>query len=588
MRTRPALTSLTCVLTVLVAGAGSSSAAQRACPGTNAPNELVLAGGSGQTTQLGNAFPAPLEVQLANTNGCPLTGNLAGRDVTFDAPATGAGGTFTGTGSREAVVGTNAQGVATAPPLVANFTAGGYSVVASSDVGTVDFSLSNTAAGLPAAISATAGTPQEAPVNGAYAQSLQARVVDANGNPVQGATVTFSVVFGTTGAGAVFLGGGQATATTDANGVATSPPLAANGSAGRFAAVASTNGVSSVARYSLDNHAVAQTLRAVGSTRLSSTVDSRYPGVLAVRLLDAAGAPVEGASVGFTLDPAASSGGGAGAGDAAGATFVGGSSQTTVVTNANGEAATPRIVANGTPGAFTAIASVSGSSASLTYALHNLPARLVAVAPVRSATVGGRYAHALRVRARGAGGKPVAGVRVTFTIGKASDNASATFPDGTSLATATTNGAGIAVAPPMTANGIAGAFTATASVPGGGPVAYRLRNVASRPATIAPGAADGTSTGIGSTFPIRLAVTVDDASGNPVAGVVVRFSGPHSGAGGHFTTRAKRAARTVRVRTNVSGVAIAPPFTANAVAGGYAVQVRAGSTRAAFALVNQS
>jgi hypothetical protein len=44
----------------------------------------------------------------------------------------------------------------------------------------------------------------------------------------------------------------------------------------------------------------------------------------------------------------------------------------------------------------------------------------------------------------------------------------------------------------------------------------------------------------------------------------------------------------VRVRTNAQGVAVAPAFTANATAGGYAVTATvAGSRqRAAFALVN--
>jgi hypothetical protein len=575
-------TALVVAVALAASGAGAG-AASSACPTSNAPNELTLAGGSDQQAQLGKQFAQELQVALANTNGCPLTGNLAGYDVTYDAPGSGPSGIFAGSGSREAVVATNSEGLATAPPLTANTTAGSFAVAAHSDFGTVQFSLSNTASGLAASITPTGGTPQAAAVNSRYGQPLQARVVDANSNPVQGAVVSFSIVPGSTGAGASFLGGGQASAITDANGVATSPPLQANGSPGRFSAVASTDGVTAVAGYSLDNHAAALTLGAVGSSFQSATIDSRYARPLTARLLDQDGQPIEGAGVTFTLGSEAANGGGA---DAAGASFVGGTGQVTVLTDQNGDATTPAILANGTPGEFTATATVAGSTASLTYTLRNLGARLVAGTASRSAIVEHRYSHALSVRVLGADGRPLSGVSVTFTIGKANNNASAGFSDGTSQATATTNKAGIATAPAMTANSIAGSFKATATLSGSKAAGYTLRNRAGQPATIATGAADGISAAVGSRLPIRLAVTVTDKNGNPVAGTLVRFAAPSSGAGGHFTIRA-HATRTVRVRTNAEGIAIAPSFTTNHTAGGYTVGVRAGARRVAFALVNR-
>jgi hypothetical protein len=578
------LTALVVAVALAASGAGAG-AASSACPTSNAPNELALAGGSGQQAQLGKQFAQNLQVALANTNGCPLTGNLAGYDVTFDAPGSGPSGVFAGSGSREAVVGTNGEGVATAPVLTANSTAGSFAVAAHSDFGTVQFSLANTASGLAASITPTGGTPQAASVNSRYGQPLQARVVDAGGNPVQGATVSFLIVPGPTGAGASFLGGGQATAITDSNGLATSAPLEANGSPGRFSVVASTDGVTAVAGYSLDNHAAAVTLGAVGSTSQSATIDSRYARPLTARLLDQDGQPIEGAGVTFTLGADAANGGGAGA-VAAGARFVGGAGQVTVLTDPNGDATTPALLANGTPGAFTATATVMGSTASLTYTLHNLAARLVADRPSRSATVEHRYSRALSVRVRGADGKPLSGVSVTFTIGKASNNASASFSDGTSQAPATTNSAGIATAPTLTANSIAGSFKATVTLSGSKPAGYTLRNRAGQPNTITTGAADGMSATTGSRLPIRLAVTVTDKNSNPVAGTLVRFTAPTSGAGGHFTIRA-HSTRTVRVRTNADGIAIAPSFTANRTGGGYTVTVRAGARRAAFALVNR-
>src|SRR4029077_891273 len=105
-------------LAVAVALAASSAGAHAAgspCPTSNPPNELELAGGSGQQAQLGTQFAQNLQVALANTNGCPLTGGLAGVTVNFDAPGSGPSGVFAGSGSREAYVGTDSQGVATAP-----------------------------------------------------------------------------------------------------------------------------------------------------------------------------------------------------------------------------------------------------------------------------------------------------------------------------------------------------------------------------------------------------------------------------------------------------------------------------------------
>ena len=86
---------------------------------------------------------------------------------------------------------------------------------------------------------AIAGSGQTAAVGSRYRQPLKARVLDSDGQPLEGATVTFTLGTGATGASASFLGGtAQATATTNANGEATSPPLVANASSGRFTAAA--------------------------------------------------------------------------------------------------------------------------------------------------------------------------------------------------------------------------------------------------------------------------------------------------------------------------------------------------------------
>lgn len=471
------------VAAVVLASAGASArAAAGVCPTSNPPNELVLAGGSGQQAQLGKQFEQNLQVELANTNGCPLTGNLAGFTVNFDAPGSGASGIFASSGSREAYVGTNSQGVATAPPFTANFTVGNYSVDAHSDYGTVEIGLSNTANGLPAAIAPEGSNAQEASVNTQYAQPLQVQVTDANGAAVQGATVSFAVIPGATGAGATFLAAGQASATTNADGVATSPPLLANGMPGKFSATASTAGLSSVAMFALDNHAAAMTLSVVTRSDPVATVDTPYRDRLQARVVDSTGQPLEGATVTFAITTAA---------NGAGASFLAGGAQATALTDSDGRATSPALVADKTAGPFIATASLAGAQP-LAFTLTNLPATphtvTAGAANGQSTPAGARFPISLAVTVTDTDGNPVKGAVVVFAApakgatgrftirtkiahrkaknqGKPRRKLPRTHPSRT--ARVATNAAGIAVAPPLTANASVGGYAVTATVVGG-------------------------------------------------------------------------------------------------------------------------
>jgi protocatechuate 3,4-dioxygenase beta subunit len=442
-----------------------SAASAAGCPTTNGPNELVILGGSPQTAQLGRQFQSNLQVALANTNGCPLTGSLGGTPVTFVAPSSGASGTFDSSGSNSVTVGTDANGSAVAPAFRANGIAGSYQVTVVSDYGSVKLSLTNTASGVVASLAATGSTDQLAFVNTQYAEPLQVRVLDANGAPVSGVNVTFSLGTGTSGAGASFAGGGpQAIVPTDASGLATSPVFVANGSAGRFSAAASVSGLTSVVTFELDNRAAA--------TKISA---------------DDAG---------------------------------------------------------------------------------------------RKARVHGRYAP-LRVQVRDGQGRPFEGATVTFTLPQAATGAGATFAGGAVQATATTDALGWAASPALVANGTAGRFTVTASTTGAS-TRFTLRNLAGKPVAIAAGSASGQSARVGARFPIRLAVKVTDADGNPVPNATVTFAAPTRGPGARFGKH-----RVVRVKTGRDGIAVAPPLTANRTPGGYVVTASVGSAHpAAFALVN--
>jgi hypothetical protein len=101
--------------------------------------------------------------------------------------------------------------------------------------------------------SAYAGTPQSATINTAYSAPLQVLLKDSNNNPLSGSNVTFSLP--AAGPGAVFAGGGTtATVSTNSQGIATSPQVIANSTAGTFTASASPAIASSLtANFTLTN-----------------------------------------------------------------------------------------------------------------------------------------------------------------------------------------------------------------------------------------------------------------------------------------------------------------------------------------------
>jgi hypothetical protein len=85
--------------------------------------------------------------------------------------------------------------------------------------------------------------------------------------------------------------------------------------------------------------------------------------------------------------------------------------------------------------------------------------------------------------------------------------------------------------------------------------------------------------GINSLFPLPIQATLTDAGGDPISGVSVVFTAPSAGASGSFSGNST-------VTTDAQGVAAAPPFTANAVTGSYAVTATAASLTATFNFTN--
>ncbi len=317
---------------------GTSPTGTSGCPSSNPPNQMTLVAGTPQTAMLGSAFATGLQVALSNSDGCPVTSAAAGIPVTFSAPASGASGVFSTSGSDAATVGADASGSVAAPTFTANSTAGSYTVTASSQYGSVSFSLTNTAAGIPARIAAIPLKSRSASVTSRYPEPLQVRVLDAGGNPVAGAVVTFTLASGGSGvcgtsssasaAGATFAGGGaQASAMTSANGVASSPLLTANSTAGSFTVTAAVSGkepsggsgkenagapggdLATPVSFSLSNLAGKPTKLApgVGSTQ-STPAGAPFLIRLAVTVTDAQKNPVPGALITFSAPTRGASG----------------------------------------------------------------------------------------------------------------------------------------------------------------------------------------------------------------------------------------------------------------------------------------
>lgn len=103
----------------------------------------------------------------------------------------------------------------------------------------------------PAAIAASGATNQSAVVGTPFAQPLQAKVTDAQGQAVSDIVVTFTAPGG--GASGSFNGASSAQATTGADGVATAPVYTGGHVAGTYSVTASLNEIAATAQVSLRN-----------------------------------------------------------------------------------------------------------------------------------------------------------------------------------------------------------------------------------------------------------------------------------------------------------------------------------------------
>jgi hypothetical protein len=436
----------------------------------------------------------------------------------------------------------------------------------------VAFRAASGGGGTAAGITATAGTPQSATVGTAFATQLQATVKDSLNNPVSNVSVTF----GAPGSGASgTFAGGVNTATTNAQGVATSAIFTANSAAGGPYTVAATVvGVATPANFSLTNLAgPAASITPTAGTPQSVAINTAFATQLQATVKDSFSNAVSGVTVTFGAPGSGASG-----------TFAGGVN--TATTNAQGVAIAPVFTANSIAGGpYTVTATVGGVAAPANFSLTNLaapPASITATAGTpQSATVGTAFTTQLQATVKDSLNNPVSNVAVTFVA--PGSGPSGTFAGGVN--TATTNTQGVATAAIFTASSTAGGpYTVAAAVAGvAAPANFSLTNLAGPAASITPTAGTPQSVAINTAFATQLQATVKDSFNNAVSGVTVTFGAPGSGASGTFAGGVNTAV------TNPQGIATAPVFTANSTAGGpyiVAAAVAGVATPANFSLTN--
>ena len=372
--------------------------------------------------------------------------------------------------------------------------------------------------GPPGAIAAVSGTtPQSAAINTAFATDLAAKVTDANGQAVSGASVTFTAP--ASGAGGTFAGGGTTTSVTSGvDGVATAPQLTANGTAGSYTVTAAVAGVTP-ATFSLTNttgpsslpvkvgedsyvqadqagtnFGTATVLKNVTSPDTRAFLKFSVPAVSGtITKVTFRAFTLTSSGSGYELHSVADSSwteGGLNYNNrpAVGATigsatnFSANTWTSVDVTSVVKSSGTFSFEMNATSTSLKQYSSREGANPTqlvVEFTTTSPPTALaVAAGSNQSAATGTAFATALAARATDAGGNPVSGVSVTFAA--PTSGPSGTFAGTGATAEASTGANGIATAPTFTANSATGSYQVSATTPGvSTPATFDLTNTAS-------------------------------------------------------------------------------------------------------------
>jgi|GEM_PF-1461781 len=152
---------------------------------STAGRTLTKVSGDNQTVEINQDMPSSVVIRLRNSDGTPVQGDT----ITW---------TATGLSSFSHLIITNANGEAWATGR-ADGTPGTRTIRAAWKTLSIDFTLNVVhLSGIPATVTLAAGNNQSAPAGAALADSLAVRVLDAYGQPVNGASVAWSTPSGGT------------------------------------------------------------------------------------------------------------------------------------------------------------------------------------------------------------------------------------------------------------------------------------------------------------------------------------------------------------------------------------------------------
>lgn len=277
-------------------------------------------------------------------------------------------------------------------------------------------------------------------------------------------------------------------------------------------------------------------LAAVNSDLRTATVDTEVDPPISVQVVDSLGDGIEGIAVTFTAPETGPS-----------ATVT----PNPALTDADGIAEVTT-TANTVAGSYTVVAEVQGVEQQVEFPLQNTAGSAASVnslsGAAQSAVVGSQFGQALIVEVEDEFGNPVPNVPVTFTA--PAQGASATFPSSTVM-TGANGQAGIT----PSANGTAGAYVISASVPGVGKAAtFPLVNLLE--SDIGPGETgepnqNGEPDAL---FACALLVRIVDGEGVPQPGLAVDFTAPASGPSAVLHD-GENSGLSLRVETDVDGYA---------------------------------
>lgn len=505
------------------------------------PARVTLISGGSQTATVGSTLTQPFQIQVVSAAG----EGVPGVPIAFQAITQGGSVSI-------ATATTDVQGLASTTATVGT-AAGTYefhaSITGAGTSGPQPASITATAhAGAAATITKISGDAQSGTSGQPLATALVVRIADQYGNPVGGASVTFTRVAGT---GVI----GSSTAVTTPDGLASTSYTLGTvaGSESIRADISGLTGVTTT--FALTSNAGAPTGVAAPTGDSQRLVVGTSPSAPLVALVtDANGNRVPGVSVTWRI----TSGSGSLSGDHS-------------ITNAVGEA-TITFVTDGHAGTTLITASVGTSSKLFTVVVDaGSPAQLSATGGnEQNGIVGTVLKDELSVLVTDAHGNVVPGVAVTFaaTANSGGVGAAQSFSPTTTVSTDAMGAAHVA----WQLGSAAGTQSVSVAITGLTTFTFTATAVAGAATQIAIVTGNSQSAAAGTALPVALAVRLTDGFGNPVSGVGVTFT-PSTGSGSTTTSAAT---------TDASGLASAGSWTLGTAAGIQSIDAKGGTLSATF------